>query len=55
MHLLADFPRRGWDRTLSTRERAEVFPTETGARVAIAKMPQTFKEAGLIFSIESDQ
>ena len=42
-------------RTLSTRERAAVFPTEAGARVAIAKMPQTFKEAGLTFSIESDQ
>jgi len=42
-------------RTLGTRERAEIFPTETGARVAIAKMPQTFKESGLIFSIESDR
>jgi hypothetical protein len=40
-------------RTLGVRSRAEAFATETDARVAIAKMPQPFETAGIIFSVQS--
>jgi hypothetical protein len=42
-------------RTLGIRDQAEVFTTEMNARVAIATMPQPFKQAGLVFSIEPSQ
>jgi len=48
-------PNKDGIRTLGIRSKADVFATETDARVAIATMPQPFKESGLIFSIESDQ
>jgi hypothetical protein len=40
-------------RTLGIRTKADTFSTEIDARVAIATMPQPFKEAGGTFSIEA--
>jgi hypothetical protein len=41
------------ERSLVSREQATMFPTITAARVAIAKMPQVFKEAGVMFLVQS--
>jgi hypothetical protein len=40
-------------RTISVRNKAGLFATETEARVAIATMPQPFDTAGIIFSVQS--
>jgi hypothetical protein len=39
-------------RTLATREWAGVFETYGDANLAIRKLPQAFKAAGRIFSVE---
>jgi len=38
-------------RTLTTREHADVFQTVADAHAAIAKLPQAFEDAGMIFSV----
>jgi hypothetical protein len=40
-------------RTLTTRAKADAFPTMTDARVAIAKTPHEFSDVGLVFSVVS--
>jgi hypothetical protein len=39
-------------RSLVPHKLADEFPTITDGRVAIAKMPRVFTDAGLVFSVE---
>jgi hypothetical protein len=38
-------------RSIAPRSRADVLPTLEDARVAIAKMPRVFEDAGIKFSV----
>jgi len=40
------------DRTLVRRESAEVFSDYAEASAVIAKLPRTFEDSGVVFSIE---
>ena len=41
-------------RTIVDREIADVFPTVEDAHAAIGKMPQLFRDAETLFSVESN-
>ncbi len=40
-------------RSLVIRKKADVFPGQEEARLAIAAMPSTLADSGVIFSVES--